>query len=123
MHKAGVPYSGRYGVSFRGEMIVENSRDPELDAARALLARGITGRLNFLDANTGKPRLILKDIEKAAKLTVREDKRRGPRFVKWQPLPQTVRQSGEGRSQTAETDQAGIKTPAQSIAALKARAA
>ena len=34
----------RYSVICRGELIVENSRDPECDAARALLARGITGQ-------------------------------------------------------------------------------
>jgi hypothetical protein len=32
--------------------------DPEHDAARALLAKGITGNLTFLDANTGKTRKL-----------------------------------------------------------------
>jgi hypothetical protein len=67
----------RYSVLFDGNLLVERSRDPELDAARALLARGVTGRLTLLDGKTGRPRTIL-DIEKAAGLTVRE----GPlRFV------------------------------------------
>ena len=47
------------------------SRDPECDVARALLARGITGKLTMVDANTGKQRTII-DIERAAKLTVKE---------------------------------------------------
>jgi hypothetical protein len=55
-------------VFFRGERIADN----ELDAARVLAGRGFTGQLTFLDAVTGKPRLILTDINKAAKLTVRE---------------------------------------------------
>jgi len=31
----------RYSVLFDGKLLVENSRDPECDAARALLAQGI----------------------------------------------------------------------------------
>jgi hypothetical protein len=65
--KSGIPYSGRYGVSLDGEMIVENSRDPECDLARALLARGITGTVTIVDGATGKPRTII-NIEKAARL-------------------------------------------------------
>jgi hypothetical protein len=67
----------RYSVIFDGKLLVERSRDPECDAARALLAQGITGMLTMLDGKTGKPRTVI-DIEKAAKLTVKE----GPlRFV------------------------------------------
>ena len=84
-HKEGSRYSGLYSVEFDGEIIVVASRDPELDAARALLAKGITGKLTFVDATTGKPRSIL-DIEKAAELTVRENRRDGPRFVEWEPM-------------------------------------
>ena len=46
-------------------------RDPECDAARALLALGITGKLTTLDGKTGKPRIMI-DIEKAAFLTTEE---------------------------------------------------
>jgi hypothetical protein len=59
-----------YDVTFRGEEIVSGSRVPECDAARVLLARGMTGKLTMLDGKTGKPRLII-DIEGAAKLTHR----------------------------------------------------
>jgi hypothetical protein len=71
----------RWSVVFRGTLIVELSRDPECDAARALLAVGITGKLIMLDGKTGKPRTII-DIEKAARLTTEEGPR-GPRFVKY----------------------------------------
>ena len=69
----------RYSVICRGELIVDRSRDPECDAARALLARGITGKLTLLDGKTGKPRIIV-DIEKAAKVRVSEESRDGLRF-------------------------------------------
>jgi hypothetical protein len=105
VHKQGVPYSGSYAVEFEGEMIVKGSRNPECDAARALLARGITGKLTMLDANTGKSRTII-NIEKAAKLTVREDRRQGPCFVKWQPMPENAFERDDGRSLTAEEDAA-----------------
>ena len=69
----------RYSVIFDGKLLVERSRDPECDAARVLLARGITGNLAMLDRKTGKPRTII-DIERAAKLTVSEENRDGLRF-------------------------------------------
>ena len=69
----------RYSVICRGELIVDRSRDPECDAARALLARGITGKLTMLDGKTGRPRTIV-DIEKAAKVRVSEESRDGLRF-------------------------------------------
>jgi hypothetical protein len=82
-----------YSVIFRGELIVERSLGPELDAARALLAKGITGELTMLDGKTGKPRTII-HIEKAAQLCVKE----GPlRFAPYSGRPD--------RSQTAETDE------------------
>jgi hypothetical protein len=46
-------------------LVVVNSRDPEHDLARALLAKGITGKITIIDATTGSPRTIV-DIEKAA---------------------------------------------------------
>jgi hypothetical protein len=39
-----------YSVIFRGRLLVERSQDPECDAARALLAQGITGKLYLSDA-------------------------------------------------------------------------
>jgi len=61
----GMPYSDNYNVAFSGEIIVERSRDPETDLARALLDRGHSGKVTMLDGATGKPRTII-DIEKAA---------------------------------------------------------
>ena len=83
-----------YSVIFRGELLVERSNDPECDAARALLAKGITGKLTMLDGKTGRPRTVI-DIERAALLCVKE----GPlRFAPYESRPD--------RSPTAETDEA-----------------
>ena len=49
--KEGVRYNGLYCVEFGGELIVV---DPEHDLARALLARGLTGKVTMLDAKTGQ---------------------------------------------------------------------
>jgi hypothetical protein len=65
----GFPYSDRYNVTLDGELLVKRSRDPECDAARVLVAKGITGKLTMLDGNTGKPRTIV-NIEKAAQWCV-----------------------------------------------------
>jgi hypothetical protein len=48
VHKEGIRYTGRYSVELDGELIVVGSRNPECDAARALLARGIAGRLTMV---------------------------------------------------------------------------
>jgi hypothetical protein len=56
-----------YSVLFDGKLLVECSRDPECDAARALIAKGISGKLTLCDGKTGIPRTII-DIEKAAQL-------------------------------------------------------
>jgi hypothetical protein len=62
-----------------GKLLVERSRDPEHDAARALVAKGITtGELTLCNGKTGKPRTII-DIEKAAKLMTTEESRGGLR--------------------------------------------
>ena len=71
IRKTGVPYTGRYDVAFGGETLVEGSKDPETDLARALLARGIVGKVMVMDAITMKHRTTV-NIEKAAKLRMVE---------------------------------------------------
>jgi hypothetical protein len=66
-------------VLFDGKLLVDHSRDPECDAARALLAKGITGKLVMCDGKTGIPRTII-NIEKAAKLRASDESRDGLRF-------------------------------------------
>ena len=86
----GMPYTDRYNVAFEGEIIVERSRDPETDLARALLARGHTGKVTMLDGATGKPRTII-DIEKAAKVRTVETPRfrRVERYAESPPAAET----------------------------------
>ena len=74
----GVRYSGKWSVSFRGELIVENSTDPECDCARVLLARGFSGTVAMLDETTLRPRSFV-DIQKAALHRAVED-RSYPKF-------------------------------------------
>ena len=71
----------RWDVEFEGAIVVPRSTDPELDLARALLARGITGSVAILDGKTGKPRILIRDIAKAAELCIEEGPN-GPRFVR-----------------------------------------
>jgi hypothetical protein len=94
--KANRPPKGRtrdscylYDVIFDGRVIVADSKDPECDLARALLAEGHAGIVAMLDAVTGRPRTVI-NIEKAATLAVEEGRRRGLRFVKWKPMPERM---------------------------------
>ena len=92
----------RYAVSIDGQKIVEDSRDPECDAARALLARNITGTVKLLDANTGAHRSTVK-VEKAAKLRTYDDSR-GLGFERWKPF-----QPLEVLGHTAEEEPEGAR--------------
>jgi hypothetical protein len=91
-----------YAVIFEGKLLVERSRDPECDAARALLARNITGTVKLLDANTGAHRSTVK-VEKAAKLRTYDDSR-GLGFERWKPF-----QPLEVLGHTAEEEPEGAR--------------
>src|SRR5262245_60071998 len=69
-----------YDVHFDGEPVVVGSHDPEFALARALLARGIVGKITLIDGTTGKPRTIV-DIEGAAKRCTVEPNDRRARFA------------------------------------------
>ena len=96
-------HNGCYSVLFDGKLLVGDSRDPECDAARALLAQGITGKLTLCDGKTGRPRTII-DIEKAARLRSVETAN-APRFrghetcAEGSPRPET--DEGEGQVRVA----------------------
>ena len=78
-----------YDLELDGEVIVTGSSTPEFDACRILVARGITGTLVVHDAVTKKLRYTV-DIEAGAKLTVIENRKRGPSFGKWEPFKSGV---------------------------------
>ena len=91
-----------YSVLFDGQLLVERSRDPEFDAARALLAKGITGKLTMLDGRTGIPRTII-DIEKAAGLCTKE----GPlRFAAYEDRPNSPHSPEAGAVHPSSTGKA-----------------
>ena len=92
-----------YSVICEGKLLVERSRDPECDAARALLAKGITGKLTLLDGKTGQPRIII-DIEKAAGFSVSEENRDSLRFRRYV--------NPDNSPPTAESDEAEGKAGA-----------
>jgi hypothetical protein len=64
--------------------LIESSRDPELDACRALVAIGITGRLAVWRSGAAHAASRV-DIERGAKWSAVETDH-GPRFVPWQPF-------------------------------------
>ena len=69
-----------------GEIIAEHTPTPFFDAARKLLARGITGTLEMWD--TERPYARLRgDIAEMAKLTVIETDMVGPYIARHRPFP------------------------------------
>ena len=91
---------GRFEAMHAGEVIVESSRDPEHAAARALVARGVTGL--FATRWQGSSHLATRprDIATTANWSLIED-RRCLRRSRWQPFPknaQHVRKGGRVRS-------------------------
>ena len=86
-----------YSVLFDGKLLVENSRDPEHDAARALFAKCITGKLTLCDGKTGTPRTTI-NIENAAKLTTSEEAKGGLHLRKYREYPDNSPHSPEAGS-------------------------
>jgi hypothetical protein len=91
-----------YSVIFEGKLLVERSKDPEHDAARALVGGGITGELTMLDGKTGKPRTII-DVAEAAKWRVEDGKTSLRR--------QKYREDGDGASPSLQTGVGGMTGP------------
>src|SRR5262245_11383899 len=67
----------RYLVRHAGAVLVASSRNPEFDACRVLLAKGITGQLEVWHTGGAFPAMGL-DITKGAGSTVEESDRGGP---------------------------------------------
>ena len=81
----------RYRVTYLGATLIESARDPEYEACRALLARGITGTLVTYSPGSSVPRMRV-DIEKGAKLTIVENAKDGPRTARYRPHPSSARE-------------------------------
>jgi hypothetical protein len=87
-----------YRVHHGGAVLIEHTWNPEYDAARALVAKGVTGRVEVWRA--GKPHADTTFIaERAAKLTIEENEKVGPRLIPWKAFAGLP-----GRSETADLD-------------------
>ena len=100
----------RFSVTFNGEVIVASARDPEHDACRALLARDITGRVQFYTA-AGTPSLTM-DFETAARRVMSEEDRDGLRLRKFtsrdpDTAPYSASEPSAGAPHPANTNTAG----------------
>ena len=83
-----------YRVLYGGEIMIWDTWNPEFDAARALVALGVTGKVEVL--REGKVASTM-DIEGAAKLTIAENAQAGPKVTRhvpfspgWVPPPAAV---------------------------------
>jgi hypothetical protein len=96
----------RYRVHFQGAVLIDETWNPEFEACRALLARGVSGRLEVWRPRGSFPGLIL-DIAKAARLNVEESATVGARIVPWVPFAMgagsETRASDEGAAATLAT--------------------
>lgn len=73
----------RYRVRHAGEVLIRDTWNPEFDAARELLARGIAGRAEVW--RDGRVAATM-DIERAAEVTIVENAQSGPRLGPWMPF-------------------------------------
>ncbi len=76
----------RWSVSYNGVVICCSSHDPEHDAARALLALGVTGRMETWSAGRTSARVI-GDIERMAGFTMVDGDQRGNTSPEMEALP------------------------------------
>ena len=74
---------GRFTVQLGGEVLLTSARDPEHEACRELLARGIRGRLETF---VGGKHSMTFDIETAAASSVSDGAASPLRLMKWRPF-------------------------------------
>jgi len=79
----------RYRVTCAGGTLVEGRRNPIFDACRALLARGVTGRLEVWRRGRTSADMQL-DMERGARLALCETATESLRVVPWQPRPNII---------------------------------
>jgi hypothetical protein len=81
----------RYRVTYLGAVLIESAGDPEFEACRALLGRGITGTLVTYSPGSSVLRMRV-DIEQGAKLTTIENAKDGPRTARYRPHPSSAQE-------------------------------
>lgn len=72
-----------YRVLYADEVLIADCWCPEYDAARALVAKGVTGRVEVL--RDGKV-VSTMDVERVAESTIVENANVGPRLGTWTPF-------------------------------------
>jgi hypothetical protein len=78
-----------YRVTYEGEMLVEGSRNPEYDAARALLAIGVTGQAETWRHGAAVPSMRI-NIELAEQRTIEESATVGLKLRRWTPPDEAI---------------------------------
>jgi hypothetical protein len=101
-----------YRVYYQDAVLIDNTSNPEFEACRALLERGITGRLEVWRHGGSFPGLIL-DIARAARLTVEESATVSARIVPWVPFSM-----GAGRETQASDEGVATTLPRKEIEPL-----
>jgi hypothetical protein len=76
----------RFRVTHLGKTLIESARDPEYEACRALLAKGIKGKMVTYSPGSLVPRMGI-DIETGAQFTIIENAKEGPRRARYRPHP------------------------------------
>jgi hypothetical protein len=77
----------KYRVTYRGETLIESTKEPVYASCRALVAKGLTGSLGIWGGEK-HARGLVRDIEKGAKLTIIESEKVGPKLALYQPRPE-----------------------------------
>lgn len=73
-----------YSVYFEGKTIIAKSRVPSHDACRHLVSLGLSGPMEVWADGEVSPRLHIRDIERAARWTVKEGQNHGPRVTRYE---------------------------------------
>ena len=76
----------RYRVTYAGKILAEGRPNPIFDACRALLARGITGRLEVWRRGRTSADMQL-DITWGAALAIEDSDKKSIRLRPWVPMP------------------------------------
>ncbi len=97
----------RFAARLDGRVLVRSSRTPFCDAARVLLAEGFDHSITIVMRHRGSDVDALRArLGVAARLTVREEDGRAPRFTRWKPL-----HLGDGSARAAADRAASVSCP------------
>jgi hypothetical protein len=91
----GVKAPFRYSVTYNGETLIKASGDPEFDACRELVKRGVTGKLATY---RGPMPCMVMDIERAARFKTGTNGQGTPVFVKVASVTPTAAEASAGTS-------------------------